>query len=546
MGNVIDHPRSITKSALSFLSGTALSRVSGLARDMSIAYVFGTSSAIAAFLVALRLANLLRRIFGEGALLNSFIPHFEAYRKDNPNTAATFFRDSFASIVVVLVLLIALIELVIYSCVWFLECTADTIQVLQLTAIILPGVLFICLFSLCSGLLQCEKNYFLTGISPVAFNAIWIASVWIFRNQIPDVAVVGLAVGITIAFLSQWLITMPKTLAILLQSVNIKELVKFRVFTPEMRRMLSSLSMSVIGVTAAQINTAVDTVFARVASLEGPAYLNYAIHIQQLPLALIGISISSALLPPLSRAIHSDNVSQYKSLLEFSLLAAMIVVIPCSIGIFTVGGACVNLIFGRGHFDHVSTYQTTLCLWGYGVGLIPMVISLLLAPAFYAKKDYHTPLKASLLSVVTNFLCNCILVWVFGCGPASLALSTSLAACLNAAVLYSQLQKTTQATLSKSFFYSMIHIFIGSSFAGSITLWVGYFFLNDQTVPIVLGSIGQYTRGFSGQFYEFGVLFLLFAVSFLLFIAVVKNKEISKILRLLLSRTVKDKSSFEA
>src|SRR3989338_3640923 len=111
MRNITDHPRSVTKAAFSFFSGTALSRISGLARDMSIAYVFGTSSSISAFLVALRLANLLRRIFGEGALLNSFIPHFESFRNDNPKHAAIFFRDSFASIAVILILLVAVMEL---------------------------------------------------------------------------------------------------------------------------------------------------------------------------------------------------------------------------------------------------------------------------------------------------------------------------------------------------------------------------------------------------------------------------------------------------
>jgi putative peptidoglycan lipid II flippase len=316
MEKLADHPASLTKSALSFFSGTALSRISGLARDMSIAYVFGTHASIAAFLVALRLANLLRRIFGEGALLNSFIPHFETYRKENPKQAAEFFRDSFSSIFVILILLISLIELLLYSSQSIFKISESNAQIVHLIAIILPGVLFICLFSLCSGLLQCEKSYFLTGISPVAFNVIWIASVWLLRNQIPDVAAVGLSIGITLAFFFQWLITVPKTISILLKSLKLKELIMGRIFTREMRALMSSLSISVIGVTAAQINTAIDTIFARFASLEGPAYLNYAIHIQQLPLALIGISISSALLPPLSRAIRSNDFSQYQSLLE--------------------------------------------------------------------------------------------------------------------------------------------------------------------------------------------------------------------------------------
>ena len=94
--------------------------------------------------------------------------------------------------------------------------------------------------------------------------------------------------------------------------------------------MLSSLSLGLLGVVAAQINTAMDTLFARFASLEGPAYLNYAIHLQQLPLALFGIGIASALLPPLSRAFKSDHFAKYNELLEFALSLAMFIVIPCA------------------------------------------------------------------------------------------------------------------------------------------------------------------------------------------------------------------------
>src|SRR5690606_20938202 len=142
------------------------------------------------------LANLLRRLFGEGALLNSFIPHFETYRKENPKQAAEFFRDSFSSVFVILLILIGLIELLLS----IFNISDNNTQIIHLIAIILPGVIFICLFSLCSGLLQCEKNYFLTGISPVAFNAIWIASVWFLKDQSPDTAAVGLSIGVGVAF----------------------------------------------------------------------------------------------------------------------------------------------------------------------------------------------------------------------------------------------------------------------------------------------------------------------------------------------------------
>jgi len=51
--------------------------MTGLLRDIAMAFAFGTHSAIAAFMIAFRFSHLLRRIFGEGAMQSALIPHFE-------------------------------------------------------------------------------------------------------------------------------------------------------------------------------------------------------------------------------------------------------------------------------------------------------------------------------------------------------------------------------------------------------------------------------------------------------------------------------------
>ena len=65
----MDTNRSILRSAKHFFAGTILSRISGMGRDMAIAFCFGSSAEIAAFMVAYRLANLFRRLLGENAWL---------------------------------------------------------------------------------------------------------------------------------------------------------------------------------------------------------------------------------------------------------------------------------------------------------------------------------------------------------------------------------------------------------------------------------------------------------------------------------------------
>ena len=497
-------PQSIAKSAFSFLSGTMVSRVSGLIRDMSMACFFGASASIAAFFVALRLAILLRRVLGEGALLNGFVPYFESHRKKDPKLAAQFFRDVFFSLSLFLFLLIGLVEFLLYLWLGTAHISAENRQIFHLVMLILPGIPFICLFGICSGLLHCEKYFFLTGVAPVAYNLIWIAAVWIFRNEVPGAAAVCLSMAISVAFFFQWLITFPKTLSFSLQHLTWIEFFQIRLFSKDVRNMFASLSLGVIGVAAAQINSAIDTVFSRFACLEGPAYLNYAVHLQQLPLALFGIGVSSALLPPLSRAFAQDDLKQAHDYLEFAISHTMLLIIPSTIAIFALGGASVNLIYGRGDFSIEAALQTTHCLWGYGIGLTPMVLTLLLAPAFYAKKDYKTPTRTSLISIGLNLCLNALLVCVLGFGPASLAFSTSFTAFLNAFLLYRSLRLKTGITFSFDFFVSIGKTILCSVVAGILTIWIDSVFFEDVFV-----------RKFSAQVVQFIWLFAVFSITFI-------------------------------
>lgn len=523
-----DNPRTIIKSAIKFASGTFLSRIGGLVRDMSMAFCFGTDPAIAAFLVAFRFANLLRRIFGEGALLNSFIPHFESYREINPKHAAQFFRDTFFSLMLLLVILIGLVELALFFWLTFGDISTSNQDIVSLTMIMLPGLLFICLFSICSGLLQCEKSFFLTGVAPLIFNAIWIGSIWVFKNNNHQKAVIYLSVSVTFAFLFQWLITFPKTLIFLRRYLSWKELFQGSFFSNKIRCMISSMSMVVIGVGATQINSAIDAVFARYVSLEGPAYLNYAIHVQQLPLALFGIGISTALLPSLSRAIQDFN--QYSRLLHFSISNAIFFLAPCCIAILVLGCSGINLIYGRGDFNNESIIQTTFCLWGYGLGLIPMGINLLLALAFYAKKDYWIPTITSIISLFVNIILNLLFVFIFQYGAASLAISTSLAACFNTGFLFRRLSKEIGISLFVPIISSSFKIVILSIISGIVTLFVEYMVFNEPSILILFGKIKmQFTRNFTEQVIVFFILSGSFILSFVSLAWILSMKEILNI-----------------
>lgn len=76
-----------------FFSGVMLSRISGLGRDLSMAFAFGDHPSVAAFMIAFRLSNLLRRLVAEGPFQSTFIPYFEQLRVQNNSKAVFFFAN---------------------------------------------------------------------------------------------------------------------------------------------------------------------------------------------------------------------------------------------------------------------------------------------------------------------------------------------------------------------------------------------------------------------------------------------------------------------
>ncbi|HEY4831850.1 MAG TPA: murein biosynthesis integral membrane protein MurJ [Waddliaceae bacterium] len=510
-----DHPYTIIKSAASFFSGTLLSRVGGLVRDISMAYCFGTSPSVAAFLVAYRFSNLLRRIFGEGVLLNGFIPLFESYRSKDPAEAARFFRDLAFSLS--LVLIFTILGLEIGLGLWlFHGVSQNNKEIIYLSMLMLPGLLFVSLFGLFGGLLQCEKKYFLPGVAPLAFNLVWIAAIWVFYGEDSSTAVRGLSVSVVLAFIFQWVMTLPHAIKFFLEKLTWKELFHCRLFPYEVRQMFGAISFGVIGIGATQFNNALDFIFARLLSLEGPAYLNYAIHLYQLPLALFGIGMTVALLPPLSRSVQKKEWDHFHTLLEFSLSKTCLLLLPCSAGLMAVGASTVALIYTHGNFDQEAAAATTLCLWAYSLGLVPAGIAMLLAAPFYAQKDFFTPTIATLTSVALNAALNAVCVYWLEWGAASVALATSLASIWNAYFLFNRLTKKNGYSFSKEFEMEIFKILFCSLIAGGFALGSGHFLTHEPSIQLLTGTGNPlFAVNFFEQVKQFCFASTVFLTSFL-------------------------------
>lgn len=244
-----DSNHSIFQSAKRFFSGTILSRISGLLRDVAMASAFGTQEAVAAFLVAFRFSHLLRRLLGEGALQTAFIPQFEKLRHDTPQRAVTFFKDLVLCLTTLLIFIIFFTMGSLGLLLYFGHLNTGNQEIAWLTFLMMPSLLFICLFGINASLLQCEKIYFIPSVAPTLFNLVWLLGI-LFLQHLPVMqAMYWLAFFVILACMSQWLITLPYVWKRLKQyTLSENSSKKFTFFSKDVRDLAKPLFLGIVGV----------------------------------------------------------------------------------------------------------------------------------------------------------------------------------------------------------------------------------------------------------------------------------------------------------
>ncbi len=439
-----------------------------MVRDVLLAWAFGATSAVAAFMVAFRLAHLLRRILGEGAMQSAFIPQLVFAKHQSEERAKGFFANLSTILTFLLITIVVLGEVTLAALIHFEIVGFEGVEVCKLAMLMLPGLLFICLYGINASLLQCEGYYWLSSAAPLIFNAVWIVGIVGLSGWTPYAAMPWLAGIVTVACFGQWIITVPKVRRLVGHGIA-PTLSNINFFSPDLRALVKALSLGLLGVSATQIASALDGIFAQYANVQGPAYLWYAIRIQQLPLSLLALALSGALMPALSRAIKKGELEQGRHLLSYALRQNLLLVIPCTFGLLATGGTIVNMLFGRGDFTSADTIATTTCLWAYALGLVPLTLVLLLAPGFYALGDYRTPTHGTVMTVSLNIALNYLAVTYWGWGAASVALMGSLCAWCNLCWLHVHLKRRLGAYFNRHVIWDTTRTLIASLIAFAVT-----------------------------------------------------------------------------
>jgi putative peptidoglycan lipid II flippase len=455
---------------------TLVSRISGLARDVVVAGAFGNSAWMDAYNVAFRIPNFLRRLFGEGAFQQAFVPVLGDTRAREGDEVTRLLIDAVATVLFWVLVATCIVGVVgAPLMVWLMASGLKQFDgAVVMTQIMFPYIGLISMVSLAAGVLNTWKRFVVPAATPVLLNLASIAAaVWLG----PQFSRWGLepiyaqAVGVMVGGVLQLAIQVPalKRAGALPRIGLLPGKVRAAWRHPGVGRVMRQMAPALVGVSVAQISVVINTQIASHQGVGAVSSLDWASRLMEFPTALLGVALGVVLIPQLSAANGRKDAAAYSGLLDWGLRLVLLLALPCAVALLVFPKALLAVLFQRGAFDAAAVQQTAVALMGYGVGLMGLVGVKILAPGYYARQDTRTPVKIAIVVLVLTQLMN--LAFVPFIGHAGLALSVSLGAMINAFWLFIGLKRSGAYVPEPGWWGFSLRVFGATALLGALLFW---------------------------------------------------------------------------
>ncbi len=455
---------------------TLVSRISGLARDVVVAHMFGAGALMDAFNVAFRIPNFLRRLFGEGAFSQAFVPILAETRARDGDEATHRLIDAVATILFWVLLLTCAVGVVAAPViVWLMASGLQRVDAaVVMTQLMFPYIGLISMVSLSAGILNTWKRFVVPAATPVLLNLSAIAAAWWLGPQFKHLGIEPIyaqAVGVMVGGVLQLAIQIPALRRIgALPSIGLLPgTIRAAWSHPGVGRVLRQMAPALVGVSVAQISVVINTQIASHQGVGAVSWLDWASRLMEFPTGLLGVALGVVLIPQLSAANARKDGVAYSGLLDWGLRLVMLLALPCAVALLVFPTALVAVLFHRGAFSASDVHQTATALMGYGVGLMGLIGVKVLAPGFYARQDTRTPVRIAISVLVLTQLFNLALVPFLG--HVGLALSISLGAMVNALWLFIGLKRAGAYTPEPGWLGFSLRVIGATALLGAILFW---------------------------------------------------------------------------
>ncbi|HXI03592.1 MAG TPA: murein biosynthesis integral membrane protein MurJ [Candidatus Saccharimonadales bacterium] len=453
---------SIVRSAGAISLLTFLSRITGYLRDLLLAQMLGAANSSDAFIIAFRIPNLFRRLVGEGSLTAAFVPTLSEYSEEDQRREMWRFASlTFTTLAVVVAVICALgvlfSPLLVRALAWGFSGIEDKWDLtVALNRLMFPYLLFISLSALAMATLNTVGSFALPASTPIFLNFAIISVAWLMGRRMEEPAW-AFAWGVLLGGLLQLGIQIP---ALWRRGWRPVRRVSFT--HPGIIQVGRLMLPGILGLGVTQIMMIVSSQFASFLGVGAVSALYYAGRVNELALGVFAISISTAILPALSRLAAKGRFEEMRTTLLFGLRMAAFITVPSAAGLVVLRREVVTVLFKRGAFNAAAVDLTSGALLFYALGLFSFGAVRVVAPAFYARKDTRTPALIAAVTLGIHVLLCSLLTGPMGLS--GVALADSSAATLNMTLLLFIFRRRFGLPILKSF-VAPVSVFLVSSAA---------------------------------------------------------------------------------
>ncbi len=429
----------LLRSTATVSAMTMVSRVLGFVRDMVIARVFGAGAGADAFFVAFRIPNFLRRLFAEGSFSQAFVPVLSEYKTQRSHDEVKKLADDVAGTLGALLFLITLAGiiaaplLIMIFAPGFLDEPHKYDLTVEMLRITFPYILFISLTAFAGGILNSYGRFVVPALTPVFLNLAMIGTA-LWLAPLMDEPIVALAWGVFIAGIVQLLFQVP-----FLYRLRLLPRPRWAWKQEGVQRILKLMLPSLFGSSVAQVSLLIDTVIASFLVTGSVSWLYYSDRLVEFPLGVFGVALATVILPSLSLKHAQASSEGFSHTMDWGLRWVILLGTPAMVGLLVLAGPLLISLFQYGKYSAHDVEMSSHSLMAYALGLLAFMLIKVLAPGFFARQDTRTPVRIGLIALGMGLLFKAVLVMPLA--HAGLALSSSLAAYLNAWLLYRALRR---------------------------------------------------------------------------------------------------------
>lgn len=393
--------RKLAITSILFVIASLFLKVSGLLRDMIIAYYFGDSYQAMAYFAAFTLPNIFILFFATG-MKNAFVPSYIHALADGK--AHHHFSQIIRGTVLLgfVVSLIGVLASPFLLPVMFPELNADAISLsVGLSIIFFIAVFMVSLNAVYEAYLDAENKFSLSVVSQILVIGSTILGAVFFAERFGAYSLAfGYLTGSILSYIVKRLWFIPKDSHKVVGRLDWSEIKPFSIiFIPV-----------AITVMVGQVNLTIDNIFAGSFSGEAINYINYAKNIVHFPQAIIGVTIGTIVFPILAKAISTNNQAGFKKSIEYGLMLTLLVLLPAIAGMMWLMEDLIQIVYQRGAFTADATQATAAVGHLYLGSVLFFSLQNILNKAFYAKKKGHVILRISLFSIALNVALNFLFI----------------------------------------------------------------------------------------------------------------------------------------